>query len=133
LHKARKLPKRELPKEEFRRTVEKELTGKDTEPSVIMYFKLHKSEIRSDAVGEGRVCWAGSALLLANAMQRMRITRVTRRRGEDLGLIRTNAILTRHEGHFLPGAKRKNRCYRPGSEFLEPHAGYSLTRPTVMY
>jgi hypothetical protein len=40
LHKAR-----ELPKEEFRREVEKELTGKDTEPSEIVYFKLYKSQI----------------------------------------------------------------------------------------
>jgi hypothetical protein len=36
---------RDLPKEEFRREVEKELTGKDTEPSEIMYFKLYKSQI----------------------------------------------------------------------------------------
>jgi len=40
LHKAR-----ELPKEEFRREVERELTGKDTEPSEIVYFKLYKSQI----------------------------------------------------------------------------------------
>src|SRR6202158_3736536 len=40
LHKAR-----ELPKEEFRREVEKELTGKDTEPSEIIYFKLYKRQI----------------------------------------------------------------------------------------
>jgi hypothetical protein len=40
LHKAR-----ELPKEEFRREVEKELTGRDTEPSEIIYFKLYKSQI----------------------------------------------------------------------------------------
>src|SRR6266849_1036934 len=40
LHKAR-----ELPKEQFRREVEKELTGKDTEPSEIIYFKLYKSQI----------------------------------------------------------------------------------------
>jgi hypothetical protein len=40
LHKAR-----ELPKEEFRREVEKELTGKDSEPSEIIYFKLYKSQI----------------------------------------------------------------------------------------
>ncbi len=40
LHKARSLPKKE-----FRREVEKELTGKDTEPSEIMYFKLYKSQI----------------------------------------------------------------------------------------
>jgi hypothetical protein len=40
LHKAR-----ELPKEEFRREVEKELTGADTEPSEIVYFKLYRSQI----------------------------------------------------------------------------------------
>ena len=40
LHKAR-----ELPKEEFRRAVEKELTGRDEEPSELMYFKVYKSQI----------------------------------------------------------------------------------------
>jgi hypothetical protein len=40
LHKAR-----ELPKEEFKREVEKELTGRETEPWEIIYFKLYKSQI----------------------------------------------------------------------------------------
>ena len=40
LHKAR-----ELPKEEFKREVEKELTGRETEPHEIIYFKLYKSQI----------------------------------------------------------------------------------------
>jgi hypothetical protein len=40
LHKAR-----EMPKEEFKREVEKELTGKETEPWEIIYFKLYKSQI----------------------------------------------------------------------------------------
>ena len=40
LHKAR-----ELPTEEFKRAVEKELTGKETEPWEIVYFKLYKSQI----------------------------------------------------------------------------------------
>jgi len=40
LHKARVLPK-----EQFRRQVEKELTGKETEPWEIIYFKLYKSQI----------------------------------------------------------------------------------------
>jgi hypothetical protein len=40
LHKARALPK-----EEFRREVEKELTGKEEEPSELIYFKLYKSQI----------------------------------------------------------------------------------------
>ncbi len=40
LHRARVLPK-----EEFRREVEKELTGKDSEPAEIVYFKLYKSQI----------------------------------------------------------------------------------------
>jgi hypothetical protein len=40
LHKAR-----ELPKEDFRREVEKELTGKNEEPSELIYFKVYKSQI----------------------------------------------------------------------------------------
>ena len=40
LHKAR-----ELPKEEFQREVEKELTGKEEEPSELIYFKVYKSQI----------------------------------------------------------------------------------------
>ena len=42
LHKARAMPK-----DEFRREVEKELTGKETEPWEIVYFKLYKSQIQS--------------------------------------------------------------------------------------
>ena len=34
-----------LPKEQFRREVEKELTGQETEPWEIIYFKLYKSQI----------------------------------------------------------------------------------------
>jgi hypothetical protein len=40
LHKAR-----ELPKEEFQREVERELTGQETEPHQILYFKLYQSQI----------------------------------------------------------------------------------------
>jgi hypothetical protein len=40
LHKAR-----EMQKEDFRREVEKELTGKETEPSELIYFKIYKSQI----------------------------------------------------------------------------------------
>jgi hypothetical protein len=40
LHKAR-----EMPKEEFKREVEKELAGRDSEPHEIIYFKLYKSQI----------------------------------------------------------------------------------------
>jgi hypothetical protein len=40
LHKAR-----EMPKEEFKREVEKELTGRETEPSEIIYFKVYKSQV----------------------------------------------------------------------------------------
>jgi len=40
LHKAR-----EMPKEEFKREVEKDLTGKETEPCEIIYFKLFQSQI----------------------------------------------------------------------------------------
>jgi hypothetical protein len=40
LHKAR-----EMPKEQFKREVEKELTGRDSEPHEIIYFKLYRSQI----------------------------------------------------------------------------------------
>ncbi|MGH9680386.1 MAG: hypothetical protein ACRD4Y_10585, partial [Candidatus Acidiferrales bacterium] len=40
LHKAR-----ELPKEEFKREVSKHLTGKETEPWEILYFKVYKSQL----------------------------------------------------------------------------------------
>ena len=40
MHKAR-----EMPKEQFKQEVEKELTGKETEPWEIIYFKLYKSQI----------------------------------------------------------------------------------------
>ena len=39
LHKAR-----QMPKEQFKQAVEKELTGKETEPWEIIYFKLYKSQ-----------------------------------------------------------------------------------------
>jgi hypothetical protein len=34
-----------LPKEEFNRAVEKELTSKDSEPSEMIYFKVYRSQI----------------------------------------------------------------------------------------
>jgi hypothetical protein len=40
VHKAR-----ELPKEEFRREVERHLTGQETEPWEMLYFKVYKSQI----------------------------------------------------------------------------------------
>jgi len=40
LHKARTMPK-----EEFKREVEKELTGKEEEPSELIHFKVYKSQI----------------------------------------------------------------------------------------
>ena len=40
LHKAR-----EMPKEQFKQEVEKELTGKEEEPSELIYFKVYKSQI----------------------------------------------------------------------------------------
>jgi hypothetical protein len=35
---------RSMPREEFRRAVDKELTGKETEPSELIYFKVYKSQ-----------------------------------------------------------------------------------------
>ena len=34
-----------MPKEQFKREVEKELNGRETEPWEIVYFKLYKSQI----------------------------------------------------------------------------------------
>jgi hypothetical protein len=34
-----------MPREEFKREVEKELTGRETEPHEIIYFKIYKSQI----------------------------------------------------------------------------------------
>jgi len=36
---------RSLPKQEFKAEVERELTGRDTEPSELMYFKVYKSQM----------------------------------------------------------------------------------------
>ena len=41
LHRARSLPK-----EEFKREVERHLTGKDTEPWELLYFKVYKSQLK---------------------------------------------------------------------------------------
>ncbi|MGA3318460.1 MAG: hypothetical protein ABSC64_18740 [Candidatus Korobacteraceae bacterium] len=40
LHKAR-----QMPKAEFQREVEKELTGKDSEPAELIYFKVYRSQL----------------------------------------------------------------------------------------
>ena len=40
LHKAR-----HMPKEEFKREVEKQITGEDSEPSELIYFKVYKSQV----------------------------------------------------------------------------------------
>ena len=39
------LKAREMPTEQFQREVEKELTGRETEPHEIIYFKIYKSQI----------------------------------------------------------------------------------------
>jgi hypothetical protein len=40
VHKAK-----EMPREEFKREVERHLTGKETEPSEMLYFKVYKSQL----------------------------------------------------------------------------------------
>jgi len=40
MHKARRMPK-----EEFKREVERELTGKDNEPAELIYFKIYRSQV----------------------------------------------------------------------------------------
>jgi hypothetical protein len=60
LHKAH-----ELPKEDFRREVEKELTGREEEPAELIYFKVYKSQI---PVTDGAIEMA--ALMLATDKSR---------------------------------------------------------------
>jgi hypothetical protein len=43
VHPVHKAPSR--PREDFRREVEKELTGREQEPSELIYFKVYKSQI----------------------------------------------------------------------------------------
>jgi hypothetical protein len=52
----------ELPKEEFQRAVERELTGKIAEPWEIIYFKLYESQIPviDRAWRQQRSCWAAT-------------------------------------------------------------------------
>jgi hypothetical protein len=47
LHKAKVLPK-----EKFQREVGKDLTGKDSEPRELIYFKLYKEPDSSDRAGD---------------------------------------------------------------------------------
>jgi hypothetical protein len=55
---------KELPKEEFKRVVERHLTGKETEPWEIIYFKLYKSQL---PVVEGAIETAAAMLGSAKA------------------------------------------------------------------
>ena len=54
VHKAR-----EMPREDFRRAVEKELTGKEEEPSELIYFKVYRAKSRSSSRRSKRQpgCW----------------------------------------------------------------------------
>ena len=43
----------EMPKEEFKREVERHLTGQETEPWEMLYFKVYKSQLAGDRAGPG--------------------------------------------------------------------------------
>ena len=60
LHKARGMAK-----DQFRREVEKELTGKETEASELVYFKLYKSQIPviEQAIETAPSCWVPTNLV----------------------------------------------------------------------
>jgi hypothetical protein len=57
---------RELPKGQFKHEVEKELTGVDSEPSEIIYFKFYKSQI---SVIEQAIDTAGLMLGIDKSMR----------------------------------------------------------------
>jgi hypothetical protein len=50
---------REMHKEEFKQEVERELTGQETEPWEVMYFKLYKSQLPvvEQAIETAGLCW----------------------------------------------------------------------------
>jgi hypothetical protein len=41
-----------MPREDFRRSAEKELTGKEEAPSELIYFKVYKSQIPCHRAGD---------------------------------------------------------------------------------
>jgi hypothetical protein len=41
-----------MPREVFRRAVEKELMGREEEPSDLIYFKVYKSQIPGEPFGD---------------------------------------------------------------------------------
>jgi hypothetical protein len=50
-----------MPREEFKQEVERHLTGQETEPYEIFYFKVYKSQLPSDRRG-ARNCWVDARL-----------------------------------------------------------------------
>jgi hypothetical protein len=57
---------REMPKEEFKREVEKEITGRETEPHEIIYFKVYKTQIPviEQALETAGRCWVRTSPVL---------------------------------------------------------------------
>jgi hypothetical protein len=102
LHKAKVLPK-----EEFQREVEKELTGKDSEPWEIIYFKLYKSQVPviEQAIGT-------AALMLGSEKSRgycLEMICADFLAGASLDGTRPEVLLNTLSTffHFLPGAQQQ--------------------------
>jgi len=109
LHKARSMPK-----EEFRWDVEKHITGKETEPYELVYFKLYKSQL---PVIEQALETAG--LMLGSDRSRgycLEMICADFLAGANLQEASPDTLLTATQRmfNFLPAAQQQR--------FLEPHA-----------
>ena len=106
LHKAK-----ELPKEGFKCAVERHLTGKETEPWEIIYFKLYKSQL---PVVEKALETA--ALMLGTDKSRS---------WEPAVDIPTAKVATLPEGGGRHGQSHRMRCSRAGLQVCYPWRGRS--------
>ena len=101
LHKARKLPK-----EDFRRALEKDLTGGEEEPSELIYFKVHKGRSPSSSRRSRRQRGCGSAKSLGYRLEmvadRSAITRPRTSGGHD-SIPTREARTEPHRRSKLPG------------------------------
>ena len=97
LHKAQ-----ELPKEEFKREVERHLTGKETEPWEMLYFKVYK----------------GQLTVIEQALE----TALLMLGGQKVAWLLSGDDLRRFPGRRKPGRLRKLGLSSPGSQSNLPIA-----------
>lgn len=123
----------EVPKEQFKREAEKELTGKVTEPSEIIYFKLHKSQIPVvEQAMETTAMMPGTAKSCTYSLEMSFATPVNISEGGEVVFYLCNRMFAcqrnckpcarsgRLHPHHLTLARESNRVDNPGS--LDSHS-----------